>query len=433
MKELLQDDYDSYLKCFDMPACNGLRINTLKTDSQYVTDSLPEHPEPVPWCPSGYTISGSATVTAHPLYHAGLYYLQEPSAMAPAEILPVSPGDTVLDVCSAPGGKATRLAEKLQGQGLLVSNDISFSRQKATLRNLERWGSRNHYVISEDPSVLKQRFRGFFDRILVDAPCSGEGMFRKDPSLIKAWLQHDDTYYPPLQKQILADSVEMLKEGGYLVYSTCTFSPLENEEIIQDILSRYPEMEITDIHGQFPYFRPGIGLPQTARLYPFALKGEGHFVALLHKKGSDSSEYKTIAESYTDEKLNEFLTLIDRNALPGCFRRVNDEVYLLPDIAIDVSRIKVLRSGLYCGTVKKNQFVPSQALAMALEPAQFAQRVHLDINDERVMKYLRGESFRCDTPYQGWVLVCLDDVPLGFVRGDRGLLKNRIDPGWRLT
>lgn len=430
IQKLFKDRCQDYLDSFDRKAFTGIRINSSKISREDFLKISPFSLQPVPWCNEGFYCDENPG--RHPYYHAGLYYIQEPSAMAPAEILPVECHDVILDACSAPGGKATRLAAKLNGSGLLVSNDLSASRQKATLRNIERFGFRNCFVIAEDTAKLKERFPEYFDKILVDAPCSGEGMFRKDPLLINSWLERNSEYYYPIQKEILSNCVEMLKTGGQLLYSTCTFSPAENEEVIQYCLNRYPEMELLDIHQKYPYFEKGVFLKECARLYPFNLDGEGHFVALLKKKGQSSKTLSIPFTSFHSPSLNEFMSLCKLNVSGYHYEKIGEAVCLVPDIPFDNSSIRTLRSGLLLGRLKKGLFEPAQSLAMALRADQFAQVLKLEEDDIRVLKYLKGETISADEKLDGWLLLCLKDYPLGFARAINGKIKNKIDPGWRM-
>ena len=242
MKQLLGDEYEDYLKSFQMPHFSGIRINSLKITNEHWQKIAPFPTEPVSWTPNGYYYEEEIKPSKDPYYFAGLYYLQEPSAMLPAAVLPVIPGDRVLDLCAAPGGKSTELGARLQGQGVLFSNDISNSRAKALLKNLELFGIPNICVTSETPEKLAQELPEYFDKILVDAPCSGEGMFRKDETMVKDWLVHGPGYYGPIQKQILEAAAALLAPGGVMVYSTCTFSVQENEESVSWLLSRHKDL-----------------------------------------------------------------------------------------------------------------------------------------------------------------------------------------------
>ena len=247
MKEMLGPDYEKYLASFKEEPSQGLRVNTGKLSLEEFKAISPFPLTPVPWCPNGFYYGREDKPAKHPFYYAGLYYIQEPSAMTPASLLPVEEGDRVLDLCAAPGGKSTELAAKLMGTGLLVSNDISNSRAKALLKNLELFGAGNILVTSEPPNVLAGRFPAFFDKILIDAPCSGEGMFRKQNSMIKAWEKNGVDLFVGLQRSILKEAVAMLKPGGKLLYSTCTFSKEENERSIEYLLSLDDSLHLEEL------------------------------------------------------------------------------------------------------------------------------------------------------------------------------------------
>ena len=365
MKEMLRDEYDAFLSGYEKEHFSGLRINRLKTDGEEWERIAPYPFSKIPWIDNGYYIDQKNTeFTRHPYYFAGLYYIQEPSAMTPANILDVRPGDRVLDVCAAPGGKSTELAAKLSGQGVLVSNDISNTRAKALVKNLGVFGAKNSVIMSEDPHSLVRYFEGYFDKILVDAPCSGEGMFRKDPAIMKNWEQYGVGYYHDLQKQILKDVLKMLRPGGDLVYSTCTFSPEENEGSVEYMLSLDPDLTVVDITGRYDGFAPAVpsyigsedlSIAGAARLWPHRLDGEGHFVALLHKGG------EVLKKSYGNTVKTAALTDSEKTFLTACgftkdeLKRVelhNDKLYLIPDGLPDITGLRILRNGLYLGDRK---------------------------------------------------------------------------------
>lgn len=250
MQALLGDEFPEYLSCYDEPRYYGLRVNTNKISVEDFKKICPFEITPIPWIENGFYYDGDkVTPSRHPYYFAGLYYLQEPSAMTPANRLPVEPGDKVLDVCAAPGGKATELGAKLKGEGVLIANDISNSRAKGLLKNIEVFGIGNVLVLSEEPGKLEDYFAEYFDKILIDAPCSGEGMFRKDKKMVKAWEEHGPEFFANIQKSIITQAARMLKPGGMLLYSTCTFDGRENEGTIEYLLKKYPEFEILGIKG----------------------------------------------------------------------------------------------------------------------------------------------------------------------------------------
>ena len=290
MKEMLGEEYDAFLESYQLPRSYGLRVNTGKITGEALREQAPFALRQIPWVKEGYFYGEGDIPARHPYYAAGLYYLQEPSAMTPASRLPVEPGERVLDLCAAPGGKATALGAALGGQGLLVANDISNSRARALLRNLELFGISNAFVTSETPAKLAEVFPGFFDKILVDAPCSGEGMFRKDPAVMKTWEAGRPEYFAGLQREIVRQAVRMLRPGGKMLYSTCTFSREENEGTISWLLKEFPEMELLPMEGYegFDGGRPQWGdgnsaLTRCVRIWPHKMDGEGHFLALLEK------------------------------------------------------------------------------------------------------------------------------------------------------
>ena len=246
MKNILKDEFSDYLESMSAIQMNGMRINTNKISVEDFLKISPFELKPIPWTTDGFYFKEGDKPSRHPYYYAGLYYIQEPSAMLPAEVLPIEENDVVLDACAAPGGKSLKLADKLHNTGLLISNDISVSRAQVLLSNLEKHGVKNAYVMAEDLSKL-DRFNNSFDKILLDAPCSGQGMFRKQPELIKSYIERDSDYYAPIQKELIFKAIELLKEGGMMVYSTCTFSIKENEEVIEYALNDYPDLKVLPI------------------------------------------------------------------------------------------------------------------------------------------------------------------------------------------
>ncbi|WP_410769655.1 RsmB/NOP family class I SAM-dependent RNA methyltransferase [Fontibacillus sp. BL9] len=317
MKALLGDEYNSFLSSYDKPRYAGIRVNTLKISEDDFRAISPFQLRPIPWCGTGFYVDEGLKPGKHPYYHAGLYYIQEPSAMAPAEVLNVEPGDRVLDLCAAPGGKSTQIAAKLKGEGLLVTNDISADRTKALAKNMELYGVRNAVVLNETPERIAEALPRFFNKILIDAPCSGEGMFRKDEDMARQWERHSVAKCTLMQRDILKTAADLLSPGGRIVYSTCTFAPEENEASIAEFIQHHPDFEVVPLPEQagFSPGRPdwlallaeggsgltlggqGVPLPeiseeamaQTAgcgRLWPHKVEGEGHFIAVLRHKGS---------------------------------------------------------------------------------------------------------------------------------------------------
>ncbi|WP_150266724.1 RsmB/NOP family class I SAM-dependent RNA methyltransferase [Paenibacillus tepidiphilus] len=297
MQEMLGSEYEAFAETYQATPYSGVRVNPLKISPERFREVAPFAREPIPWCPGGFYTAEGDRPGKHPYYHAGLYYIQEPSAMAPVELLGVQPGDRVLDLCAAPGGKSTQIAGKLQGQGMLVSNDLHPERTKALAKNLELYGVRSGIVLNESPERIAEAFPGFFDRILIDAPCSGEGMFRKDEDMVKQWGPETPLKYAAMQREILASAAKALKPGGTMVYSTCTFAVEENEGMIGEFLAGHPEFKPVPVGGTGA-FAPGLGnLPEAARLWPHKVKGEGHFMAVLRHGGLNKADEDEVRDS----------------------------------------------------------------------------------------------------------------------------------------
>ena len=464
MKSLLSEEgFLSYLKCFDAPRVAGLRVNTSKISPEDFVKIAPFELRPVPWTTDGFYIDASEKASKHPYYFAGLYYLQEPSAMLPAALLPIAAGDRVLDTCAAPGGKSTELAAKLSHTGVLFSNDISNSRAQALLKNLELFGIPNAVILSEDLKKLEDRYFESFDKILIDAPCSGEGMFRKEPAVIKSWEEHGNQFYRNLQEMITASALKMLKPGGMMVYSTCTFSMLEDEEMILYMKSICPGLHVVKppvfvdgfLHGFVE--KASVKDPELAnciRLFPHKIQGEGHFAALLQKDGEGDISFSDGACNHLEEGLGKdaqgaanrpesarlpeeaqaFLKSLKNLPENGTLSLRNDRLSLVPAPQNDLRGLRILREGLLLGECKKGRFEPSQALAMALRKEDYDNVLDLSVSDPRVLKYLKGETLDVTDiapEKEGWVLVCVDSFPLGFAKGKNGILKNKYLPGWR--
>ena len=447
MRKLLGDEFDNYIKCYDEKRLYGLRVNTKKISVEEFQKICPFEIWPIPWIENGFYYDGDKVQPAkHPYYFAGLYYLQEPSAMTPANRLPISPGDKVLDVCAAPGGKATELGAKLGGGGVLVANDISNSRAKGLLKNLEVFGIGNVLVISEEPGKLEGYFPEYFDKILIDAPCSGEGMFRKDKKMLKAWEEHGPEFFSKLQKSIVTQAARMLKPGGMMLYSTCTFDPRENEGTIAYLKQEFPEFTICEMA---PYEGFSEGFPQvvepqdeemrkTVRIWPHKMHGDGPYVALLKKGEPAEAATGKISGKGSRKVPEELLSFFKDISWEMDWSRLeiySEKVYYMPEDVPKVTGLRFLRTGLYLGDLKKNRFEPSQSLAMCLKAEEYRHTVNLPVEDERVVKYLKGETIEVEdlvSPTEkGWQLVLVNGYPLGWGKLAAGTLKNKYLPGWR--
>ncbi len=436
MKELLKDDYDEYLSSLDKKHYSGLRVNTHKISIEDFLKISPFELTKVEWCKTGFYYESEKYQPAkHPYYYAGLYYLQEPSAMLPAEVLDIEDNDVIFDGCAAPGGKSSQLLAKASEDCLLVSNDISVSRCYPLNKNLQMTGRDNYCVISSDITKLAERFENSFDKILLDAPCSGEGMFRKDPSLIKSWQERGNEYYQKIQKDIALSALKMLKTGGKMVYSTCTFSLSEDEKIIEYLLDNCPELKAIPIE-KHTGFVSGYNerTKNCVKLFPHKVKGEGHFVCLL-QKGEKLEKNSSIGkrEVLPPKELGEFFRLINKKWFNGSFKKFDDRYYFCKDSSLDFDKVRTISSGLYLGCLKKDRFEPSNALALALKKEEFVNVIDLNSDDSRVIKYLKGETIEAKDfeLKDDYCLICVSGHPLGFAKVNKGILKNKYEVNYR--
>ena len=447
MRKILGPELKAYLESYEKPRFMGLRVNVSKISVEEFERINPFRSlRKVPWIENGYYYTEEDTPTKHPYYYAGLYYIQEPSAMTPAHVLPVEKGDRVLDLCAAPGGKATELAAKLSHTGLLVANDASASRTKALLKNLEVFGMPNIFITSEMGDRLDRYFHEFFDKILIDAPCSGEGMFRKQSHMIAAWERQGPEVFAKIQREILDQAAALLKPGGMMLYSTCTFSELENEGSVDAFLKKHPDFHLAEIPW-YEGFCPGkpelIGstfpLDKCVRLFPHRIDGEGHFLALLQKDGvqGGSELAGKLPAGKLPPELTEFLKDV-RMPLDQSRIQIKDtKVFWMPEGIGKCPGLRFLRSGLYMGELLKKRFEPSQAFAMVLKKEEYASVIDLPVLDERILRYLKGETIEVEDKEcarsEGWQLVCVDGYPLGWGKLIRGTLRNKYFSGWRMN
>ena len=413
MKAVLGAEYDAFLASYDEVPNGGLRANPLKIGGEALKKLLPFKLEDVSWCKGGYYYPKDVRPGKTPFHDAGLFYMQEPSAMLPASLLDAKPGDIVLDLCAAPGGKSTQIAGAMQGEGVLIANEPYPARAKILSQNIERLGVKNAVVTCAYPDKLAERFSAFFDKIMVDAPCSGEGMFRKDPATIDEWSEENVKMCADRQWEILQSAYKMLKGGGRLVYSTCTLAREEDEKIAER-LTRELNMKIVD--------------DKTYRIWPHKDRGEGHFAAVFEKAGECC---KTIVPQGVNEECAEFSAFMDETfnvALNGNIFRVRDELYAAPIAPSVLAGIQVVRNGVHLGTVKKNRFEPAHALALASKVKDVKRTFELE--DEQVISYLKGETLPCNGE-NGWTLVTYKGYPLGWGKVSGGILKNHYPKGLR--
>lgn len=453
MKRMLKDAWQDFVLSYDKPFHNGLRVNTLKADPACLLKQMGVTAEPVPWNPNGFYITGKKAFSSHPYYHAGLYYLQEASAMLPAVLADALPGERILDLCAAPGGKSTAVAAAMKGSGVLVSNDISHSRAKALLRNLEGFGVTNSIVTSESPERLSRSFSSWFDKILIDAPCSGEGMFHKEPSMTASWEKNGPEFYSRLQREILTCASKMLRPGGRIIYSTCTFSPMEDEQNAAWFLETFPEIHLIDAakllpqadsvsHGHPEWANDNQELLKTLRIWPHLQEGEGHFAAVFEKAAADDpikqkKEFRKNVKK--DKRLEPFYRFLEKEGFhldPDAERLQLKNGYLqyLPEAVPSLNGLYVMRCGWFLGEIKKDRFEPGNSFARALDPDRCDHVIRYNPDDPDLIRYLKCETLSVDPDLApGWYLVCVDDYPLGLGKINSGTMKNKYPAGWRMV
>lgn len=469
MSRFLGDEFPAFAESLAQDPVHGLRVNTLKlsADEFHRVSPFPLGTG-VPWCHSAFILPPSPLLTKHPRrkqsegpevkepgkhpYHlAGLYYLQEPSAMAAAELLGPQPGERVLDLAAAPGGKTTHIASLMQGRGLLVANEIKTKRLNRLVVNVERWGATNVVVTNESPERMADHCGAYFDRVMVDAPCSGEGMFRKDIRARLDWSEEMVASSAVRQTNILRVAAHLVRPGGHLLYSTCTFAPEENEAVISRFLRDHPYFEVEAL-PQLAGFMPGkpewMGeitkskkqndeLRSAVRLFPHRLTGEGHFACLLQRNDGPETEltfpwrWERIPtlewqawQAFREETL-------DVNFPSGRLLIQGNRLYFVPEDIPDLKGLRMTIPGVWLGTFKKERFEPAHPLALYLRPGQAHNTLALSSDSREMAAYLRGESLLAEGR-PGWTLVTADGWPLGWGKRVQGVVKNHFPRGWQI-
>jgi len=444
MRALLGPEAGAFLASCEAIPDAGLRVNTLKISAPDFAKRAPWPLRPIPWCPNGFYIPPDARSGRHPWHAAGLYYLQEPSAMAVAEAFGLNGGETVLDLSASPGGKSTHIAGLLRDTGLLVANDPVRSRIKPLGENLERWGVMNALITNLSAGSLALAVPDSFDCVLLDAPCSGEGLFRRMPTARREWSQERVLGSARRQSAILETARHLVKPGGKLLYSTCTFYPEENEAQIAAFLDCHPDWQILEIPKRsgiapgrvdwLPTSRPDIA--RMARLWPHLLDGDGHVLALLQRRDGDRiapDRNDGPALESPDQTTQLLWEEFRRQTIPGfepagTLRLIGDRVYASPTGIEWFASIPLVRPGLWLGTLHAGRFEPSHALALAPKADQVPSRLDLDL--EQASRYLAGEPIS-SAGESGWTLVTVDGFPLGWGKRSAGMVKNHYPKGLR--
>ncbi len=443
------DEYEAFLSSYDDIPNKSLRINTLKKSSG---DKTPEKTlsailkDRVSWCDNGYYYNEDDRPGRHAYHEAGLYYIQEASAMAPVKWLDVRPGMRVLDLCAAPGGKSTEIACDMDNKGIFITNEPEPDRAKILSLNIERSAIGNALVTNEMPDRLSARFEGFFDRILVDAPCSGEGMFRKNPEAVNEWSPGNVSYCAERQAGILKEAAKMLIPGGIMVYSTCTFSRDENEGMIEGFLKDNKDYSPVDPDTVKKLPEGFIKTDYGIRIYPHKVRGEGHFFSILKREGDVPGEIKRLSSNGVIEEASganiKLFKAFTGESLPdlclpeGIIHSFGDQLYLAPSDCSGLRGLKVLRPGLHLGTLKKGRFEPSHALALFVSPDEAALNAEINGSPDMALKYMKGETLPADIitggSRKGWCIVSVDGYSLGWGKSDGRIIKNHYPRGLRI-
>ncbi len=446
MQGMLQEEYPSFLQCFTQEREQSLRLNALKADRKAFLEKSPFSLSGVAWEENGFYYGREDTPGKHVWHEAGVYYIQEASAMAPAVCLDPKPGERILDLCAAPGGKSTQIAAAMQGKGILVCNEIHPARARILSGNVERMGIANALVTNETPGRLAERFFGYFHRILVDAPCSGEGMFRKNEEACREWSPENVRMCAARQDQILDSAAKMLAPGGRLVYSTCTFAPEEDEGSVARFLQRHPDFGVekapeweTADRGCPQWVPPGLAtksLADTLRLWPHKSRGEGHYLAVMKKEGNPPGNVQLAGGCRVDKKMTsgqweaweKFAAENLQADWEGDFLKFGEQLYLAPQDMPDLRGMKVLRPGLHLGTWKKDRFEPAHALALFLDKKK-ARRVH-ELGENACREWIEGMAIQAEGE-KGWYLMTVDGYSIGWGKLAGGIMKNHYPKGLR--
>ena len=419
MKNQLGPEYDAFLQSLERPRAVALRFNPLKG----AVPALPFVGDAVPWEPNGYYYDPESRPGLHVYHEAGVYYLQEASAMAPVALLDPQPGERVCDLCAAPGGKTTQIAGRMMGKGFLLCNEINPKRAKILGRNIERMAVRHALVTNEHPATLAERFAGQFDKVLIDAPCSGEGMFRKEEAAVTDWSQETVEMCARRQAEILHSGAQLVRPGGRLVYSTCTFAPEEDELAVAAFLESHPDFCPEEVEA--PWFVPGEN--GSHRMWPHKLLGEGHFAAVLRRAGEEACDFTPAQGAKLPKEWLDFAKEMEITLPAGKAVQFGQSLYWAPAGMPDISRLKVVRPGLELGLVKKNRFEPAHALALWLDSCGTVQDYAPD--SAEMTAYIHGDVVPSEK--RGWCLVTAGGYAIGWGKGDGKVLKNHYPKGLR--
>lgn len=439
MKNLLGDEFDDYINSLNEPPVRAFRVNTDKISMNDFNKINIFSSSEIPYVENGYYLEYDK-IGNHPYHHAGMIYVQEPGAMAPVECIDINPNWKILDMCAAPGGKSTQLKNKLGDKGILVSNEIIPSRCKILTGNVERLGLKNTVTTCMDSSKIANSFPETFDLIMVDAPCSGEGMFRKEEIAVDEWSTENVIKCASRQAEILENASIALKKGGYIIYATCTFSLEENEMTVDNFLDNHPEFELVPVKDSVKnYTADGINfngckctdINYTRRFYPHKNKGEGQFMAVLHNtvEPSNSKSKTSVKQHKIDSVVFDFLDdILESYDKTNVMMYNGNPVYFTPDF--DISNIKPFSCGVTIGEIKKNYIQPHHQFFMAMGN-DFRRKIDFSADSESLKKYLHGEEIDVECE-NGWAVVTVDGCTVGGAKVSNGKAKNHYPKGLRI-
>jgi len=425
---------EALLKALEEPSPVSIRLNPAKWSNK------PFNVDPVPWCSNGYYLETRPSYTLDPLFHSGCYYPQEASGMFLEQALKQSVTSVenirILDLCAAPGGKSTHLSKMLGKDSLLVSNEVIRSRSVILSETITKWGSGNTLVTRNDPAAFG-RLPGFFDVILVDAPCSGEGMFRTSIA-VDEWSVENTAHCSERQKRIIMDIWPALKENGILIFSTCTFNPGENEENIKWLTEKHKaesvSLNIADYNGIIEIDYHGT---KGYGFYPDKIRGEGLFISVIRKTGKqEPGRFKSQKKQELRPGKKDLAIAGEWTGMPNDrLLKWNDEVFAVPcemeDYLQLYQNLQVVQPGTKLFTIKNNDYLPSQELALSssLKNAAFPRK---EISLSEAISYLRRDTFALQNASKGWNIVTYKNINLGFVKNLGNRLNNYFPVEWRI-
>lgn len=420
MKSLLKDRYPEYEAAIQLDPVRGFRLNRLKCTEEELRGYLDFDWKKNPYAKDSWVLPDEVKLYESMAYECGLFYVQETSASLAVEVLDPRPGMNILDLCAAPGSKSTQIAERMNHEGTLISNEYDASRSLILCENMEKHGAANVTVLNSTTAEIASAFPEYFDAVLVDAPCSGEGMMRKNPEAEAQWSLSLVHSCAERQAYIISDAYQALRPGGTLVYSTCTFNEEENEDTLLAFLAAHPDMHVVPIEEDYPHTLPSAKLPGALRVIPSDI-GEGHFVCRMIKDGNSAGR---IPKQMKSGRIPECALSFLKDQLEGTYPYLlekNGRVYGSTVPFYQCGKCRIIRSGVLLGEVIKDRFEPSWHFYLS---AALPFRHVIELNDADRNSYLYGMtvSLPCD---KGWYGVSWNHHMFSGTKSDGRILKNK--------